>query len=541
MTNPAYGAAQVQNVTLPIASVVEVVGKTPDDSAWILRQNDRYFLYDVTAPTVTPPDCNLAAWGPPTPNFVPLNEIMTEVGIDAWHEVGYYGAGVRVGVLDTRYDGLDQLIASSPLSLDQFTFVEPLEDLLSILPGAEATDPFHGTNLIEVLIAIAPQADYVIARSVDAESFQDAVEQFIAANVDIIVHAGNVITADPTPYHTAVHRAVNEHDILWVNSAGNIGAGYFPGRFTGGGVLGSPLHSFQDPNVIGDARNTLLVSVSRERDIQVTLQWDDSDASFTLITLGSCNQNDTETFAPLVTDASQGMTTISQLINVADLQQISDYTRVPATSALQSCANDPDGIADNEIHIGVRSDNAETETPFSLYVQGALPAEYDPDIQQSLDPIVLVPGDLPEVLTVGAFDPRTNKMAWYSGRSNSLQYYELNNFNVDYSDDELVKPNLVTYGEILLPSGRKFFGTSAATPVVGGVAALWYERNDGIDVDQLVTTGYCLIDGAVGRQLHLLQIGQVASGQSRTACESYYWEADLSSGLISNFTPPETL
>ena len=70
------------------------------------------------------------------------------------------------------------------------------------------------------------------------------------------------------------------------------------------------------------------------------------------------------------------------------------------------------------------------------------------------DPVVLPPGDIPESLTVGAFDPRTNQMAWYSGRYNSLQYYAVND-QIDYSDDEIVKPDIVTYGEILLPSGRE--------------------------------------------------------------------------------------
>ncbi|MBZ0296875.1 MAG: hypothetical protein K8L99_30215, partial [Anaerolineae bacterium] len=357
--------------------------------------------------------------------------------------------------------------------------------------------------------------------------------------MDIIVHAGNVITADPTPYHTAVRRAVNEHDILWVNSAGNIGAGYFPGRFSGGGVLGSPLHSFQDPNVVG-ARNTLLVPVSRQGDIQVTLMWSDPSTSFSLITLGSCNPNDPESFAPIVTDAAEGMLTVRQTIGTDVLQQMGDYTRVPATSALQTCANAPDGIHDNEIHIGVRSDNAETETPFSLYVQGALPAEYDPDIQQSLDPIVLVPGDLPEVLTVGAYDPRTNHMAWYSGRSNSLQYYELNDFDVDYSDDELVKPNLVTYGEILLPSGQQFFGTSAATPLVAGSSILVHGQHTSEDLTLAnileAQAQSCLRgDGAIGRVLPVLALDLEASGS--VPCGTYVWESDLSSNYVAGFEP----
>ena len=535
----AYGASEEDSATIPAGSLVEFVGETPDQNYFILRYNNQYALYSTSATDIKPSDCEVSFWGVPTPNYLTLNEVMSRTGITTWHEAEYWGDGVRVGVLDTRYDDLDQLIVSLPLSSDQFMFVQPLNDLMTLLPRAEGTEPFHGTNVIEILTAIAPQADYVIARSVGAESFQSAVDSLIAADVDIIVHAGNIITTDPTPYHTAVRRAVNEHEILWINSAGNIGAGYFPGRFTGGGVLGTRVHSFQDPNVVGDARNTLLVPVSRERDIQVTLQWDDPAANFSLITLGSCNQNDPESFAPIVTDAIEGMLTARQTIGTDALQQISDYTRVPAPAALQTCANNPDGIQDNEIHIGVRSDNAETETPFSLYIQGALPAEYDPDMQQSLDPVVLVPGDLPEVLTVGAFDPRTNRMAWYSGRSNSLQYYELNNFDVDYSDDELVKPNLVTYGEILLPSGRQFFGTSASTPVVAGAAILAYRHDELPNIDTLTESNACLLDGAVGVRLPFLLIFDTSRNQKN--CGQYPWRIDLSSQLVSEFKLPELI
>ena len=504
---------------IPLGLEIEFIGQLPDATAWIVGYNDEYYTYPATSSDIRPEGCEPPMWGPPSPRYRSLESVMDEVGITAWHEQGFFGRGVRVGILDTRYDDLSATLTGLPISESQVTFIPSLTDLETLLSQAEGTEPFHGTNVLEVMVYIAPEADYVIARSVDAESFQQAVDSLIAADVDIIVHAGNVITADPRPYHTAVRRAVNEHEILWINSAGNIGAGYFPGRFTGGGVLGTRVHSFQDPNVVGDARNTLLVPVSRERDIQVTLQWDDPAANFSLITLGSCNQNDPESFAPIVTDAIEGMLTVRQTIGTDVLQQISDYTRVPAPAALQTCANNPDGIQDNEIYIGVRSDNAETETPFSLYIQGALPAEYDPDIRQSLDPVVLVPGDLAEVLTVGAFDPRTNRMAWYSGRSNSLQYYKLNNNDVDYSDNELVKPDIVTYGELSLPSGRKFFGTSAATPLTGGVAVLLYNEEVSFR-NHILTITECIENGAIGHQLPKLTL-KPSIQNSNTSCGQY--------------------
>ncbi|MBZ0294247.1 MAG: hypothetical protein K8L99_16915, partial [Anaerolineae bacterium] len=190
---------------------------------------------------------------------------MSRTGITAWHEAGYWGDGVRVGVIDTRFDELDVLIEQMSLSIEQFTFVEPLEALIDLHPASERTDSHHGTNVVEVLATIAPKAHYIVARSTDAASFQQAVDALIAEDVQIIVHAGNVITPDPTPYHEAVQRATETHSILWINAAGNMGVGYYPARYSGGGGL-LPIHQFADPNRTG-LQQSLMVPVDRSRDV----------------------------------------------------------------------------------------------------------------------------------------------------------------------------------------------------------------------------------------------------------------------------------
>ena len=530
---------------IPLGSEIEFVGQLPDATAWIVRNSGEYYTYPATSPDIHPAGCEPSSWGTPPRGYLRLESVMDEVGITAWHEQGYFGQGVRVGILDTRYDDLSATLTGLPISESQVTFIPSPTDLETLLPQAERTEKYHGTKVLEVMAYVAPEADYVLARSVDATSFSQAVDDLIAEDVQIIIHAGNVITPDPKPYHQAVQRATEDHDIFWVNSAGNMGVGYYPGLYSGGeGLL--PVHQFADPNRAG-TQQSLMVPVDRSQDVTVTAIWDpgpDDAYEFELFVSGNCRLDSTDTF-PLVTsqqteDTPAGMARVT--ISTGQLAQIGDYNTVPSSGKQFACTNtaNSDGLADHHIFISLRDANQDipVDTRFDLYVQGAIPATFDPFTMVSLDPVVQSPADILQSFTVGAQTTNTATTAWYSGRSNSLQYYELNDFNVDYSTDELVRPNIMTYGEIELPSGRKFFGTSAATPIVGGVAALLYEQNNGIEVDQLVNTGSCLFDGAVSRQLRFLKIKQATSNQS---CETYYWEVDLSSSLISNFSPPETL
>ncbi|MBZ0291024.1 MAG: SUMF1/EgtB/PvdO family nonheme iron enzyme [Anaerolineae bacterium] len=251
-------------------------------------------------------------------------------------------------------------------------------------------------------------------------------------------------------------------------------------------------------------------------------------------------------------DTPPGMARVT--LTTGQLAQIGDYNTVPVNGEQFACtsAANPDGVADHHIFISLRdaNQNIPVDTRFDLYIQGSIPAAFDPYTAVSLDPVVQPPADILPSFSVGAQSTSEATLAWYSGRSNSLQYYELNSFDVDYSDDEHVRPNLVTYGELLLPSGREFFGTSAATPVVGGAAILTEEMiiDNGRTLQELrriLSTSWsqCIQDdGVLGRvttRLELSTPNTSLDSSTEPECGDYEWIVDLSSTLISDFVEPD--
>jgi hypothetical protein len=145
------GFSDQEPSSIALGATVEYLGHVSDQSAWVLRYNDLYYLYPKTSPELRPIGCELASWGPPTPEFLPLQTIMENVGITTWHEQGYLGQGVKVGVLDARYDGLSELLRSPSLSSVQINFVQPIADLERLSPDAERTAAYHGANVLETL------------------------------------------------------------------------------------------------------------------------------------------------------------------------------------------------------------------------------------------------------------------------------------------------------------------------------------------------------------------------------------------------------
>lgn len=558
------------------------------------------------------PDCQPPMWGAPTAEPIDLLTLIDDPkGLNA---AVYYGdaddaagAGVRIGVLDTTYVGFGEAFAASPVfNYTVGNFADALAELpvagddaglgqvVQLTPDGQpldstgsddgSTEADHGTHILQIVQAIAPDAQLFAARATD-ETIGEAVAALIAAEVRLIVHAGNAITAEPAPYYAAVE-AAQAAGILWINSAGNIGAGYLrDGYVTNTGEQG--LHSFERNNQLFSARFTVRIPVDMTNSVDARLIWSQENTAdgspydlqleiyeFTTTSDGSkIGMSDAyQRPIPLPTP-SDGSTLLVgtpvpsfeaiTLTNLPDL--LDDTVTLPVIEGVDSEAGliwyrtgtSIDGYPDNEIYISVDtrggSDLFANDEPFELYIKGALPRGFDPDIWPVLtqngaaiinrlypfDPVVLVPADMATVLTVGAFTPSnpaytdsaqrlsavhgadgTEALLWNSSRSNSLQF-----INRDANGDEFnpywgrwrAKPEISTYGEISADLDEdgitdfEFYGTSAATAIAGGAAALIAAKFP--DADAEVLRGYlrasssvCLADSAVGQRLTRLRL-----------------------------------
>ncbi|MCL4247894.1 MAG: S8/S53 family peptidase, partial [Anaerolineae bacterium] len=160
--------------------------------------------------------------------------------------------------------------------------------------------------------------------------------------------------------------------------------------------------------------------------------------------------------------------------------------------------------------------------------------DLDPDTVVSLDPVVLPPGEIAEAITVGALDATGISPAWYSGRLNSLQYYAMNTRPIDYSPDEVLKPDVLAPGSLLLGSGRQFHGTSAATPLAAGTAILALSAGQSDIPASISTTDNCAA-GSMGREIPTVSL---APSQTSNSCGNYEWEDDISSQYVADFLSP---
>src|SRR5205807_50490 len=161
-------------------------------------------------------------------------EILDRLGIAAWHRAGHKGKGVTVAVLDTGFRGYKQHLGKAlPEKLAVRSF-RPDRDL-------EAKDSQHGILCAEVIHALAPQAELLLANWEP-----DDPGQFLSAVRWAREQGAQVITCSiimPSwsdgggggPCHEALASILGTgnkpEDALFFASAGNIARRHWAGSF----------------------------------------------------------------------------------------------------------------------------------------------------------------------------------------------------------------------------------------------------------------------------------------------------------------------
>ena len=202
-------------------------------------------------------------------------------GALAWHDAGYRGQGVKIGIIDFGFEGFRSLMGTElPASVqarcytDIGVFTSNLADCDNMEVGG------HGTAVTELVFDIAPDATYYVASaSLSWGDLRNIVHWMAAQGVDVINTSrdyGSYGLHDGTSVHSddpikSVEIAV-AGGAVWVTSAGN-----------GGTSTGGWFGDFSDKDSDGlmefsgsDETNRFHSSSRPGDSIYVSLVWDDS-------------------------------------------------------------------------------------------------------------------------------------------------------------------------------------------------------------------------------------------------------------------------
>ena len=166
---------------------------------------------------------------PPQPSYGPATSqgVQTHLA-QAWHDAGYTGQGVKVGIIDVGYEGFRGLVGqelpSSPAGVRCYTDIGVSSDELSDCE----IDGVHGNASTETVIDIAPTVSLYLTNPRFHADMRDAVDWMISEDVSVINASISWWFDGPgdgtSPYTTGLANTVDravDAGIVWVNSAGN--------------------------------------------------------------------------------------------------------------------------------------------------------------------------------------------------------------------------------------------------------------------------------------------------------------------------------
>ena len=350
------------------------------------------------------------------------SEAVTQTGALAWHQAGFTGKGVKIGVLDLGFDGYKDLLGKTlPEQVTVKSFVSGQE--------VDEAGEVHGAACAEIIHAMAPDAElYFAYYNGSLTGLGLGAEWLAGQGVQIISHSASGLLGPMDgsgPQAQLVDEMVAK-GILWVNASGNSATEHY--RFSFNDKNGDGKHVFPD------GKTTLLYNPPPE-DARIILNWDDWSG------------NASEDYDLYLYDDS------GKLVASSEDTQGGQSKDIPVEVIRLSKPTR------KSYYIVIVAKQITRPAVFDLYAHNGRLGFYSPD--HSLG----TPSDARVSLTVGAVAWRDNKLEPFSSQGPT--------------NDNRLKPDLVAPDRVTTLSYRReiFPGTSASAPHVSGAAALILSRN----------------------------------------------------------------
>jgi hypothetical protein len=354
------------------------------------------------------------------------------VGVEAWHKAGITGKGVRVGVLDLGFGRIKELMNGKdlPKTIKTAQDIDELNEMEEV----------HGTACTQIVFSAAPDAEIFVGMADTDDNYNDSINFFIKNKVQIITYSvgGTVGPRDGTFGEAlVVDEIVEKTGVLWLTAAGNEATSHSLFKFSDKDADGA--------NDFGNQEQAMPF-IAFDTATRVVMNWN-----------GSWKGSEKNEFTFTIFDENG-----EEVATAAEPKKGRKNDFPFQTVKFRS-------TPESKYFLVVRrSSKTKADATIDLFINNALFPEWAQISERS----VTVPGDSNSSLTVGATGLTKDKIEDYSSQGPTM--------------DGRIKPDVTApTGEKIAAYPKGFYGTSGATPLTAGVAALYFQAFPGISASEV--------------------------------------------------------